>query len=307
MRKIVLLASTGQVGFELNRGLAPLGEVITINRSDVDFLNLSELIAKIEVISPQIIVNASAYTAVDKAETDIESATKLNAELPAELAKLSAKLEALLVHYSTDYVYPGTGETPWQEYDSTEPVSVYGKTKLAGDEAIIRYTKNYLIFRTSWVYAARGNNFLKTMLKLSQIKDSLNVVNDQVGAPTPARLIAQVSTLAIYHMLSNPQKMPKLSGVYHLAPLGTTNWYEFAGEIFTLARKKGIILALQDDSFKGIATEQYPTPAKRPKNSRMNMSKIQTAFGIQMPDWQSQLKLTFEEYCEYTNFDNEGK
>lgn len=303
MKKIVLLASTGQVGFELQRTLAPLGEVVSINRSDVDFLNVAELVQKVEALKPDIIVNASAYTAVDKAESDSESAHILNAELPEQLAKLCHKLNALFVHYSTDYVYPGTGETPWQESDATAPISVYGKTKLAGDEAVVQNCQNYLIFRTSWVYASRGNNFMKTMLKLGQIKESLNVVNDQFGSPTPARLIAQISTLAIYKMLLQPEKMTKLSGIYHLAPLGVTNWYEFAQAIFTLAKEKGIKLALNDSHFNGIPTEDYPTPAKRPKNSRMNMDKIQSAFDIQVPDWQSQLKLTFEEYCQYHEFE----
>ena len=299
MAKFVLLAPTGQVGFELSRALAPMGDVVAIGRQNIDFSNLETLSAMIKIISPDVIVNAAAYTMVDKAETDQEQAFLINEQLPLALAKIANEKNALLVHYSTDYVYPGDGDSPWVESDKTAPLSVYGQSKLAGDCAIIEHCKKYLIFRTSWVYASRGNNFMKTMVKLAQSRDMLNVVNDQFGAPTPARLIAQVSALAIQKMLQKSDDMDKLSGVYHLAPAGFTNWYGFADEIFALARKANIELMLKAENFKGISTEEYPTPAKRPKNSRLDVAKLETTFGLVMPSWQSQLHLTFAEWLEY--------
>ena len=299
MAKFVLLAPTGQVGFELSRALAPMGDVVAIGRQNIDFSNLETLSAMIKIISPDVIVNAAAYTMVDKAETDQEQAFLINEQLPLALAKIANEKNALLVHYSTDYVYPGDGDSPWVESDKTAPLSVYGQSKLAGDCAIIEHCKKYLIFRTSWVYASRGNNFMKTMVKLAQSRDMLNVVNDQFGAPTPARLIAQVSALAIQKMLQKSDDMDKLSGVYHLAPAGFTNWYGFADEIFALARKANIELMLKAENFKGISTEEYPTPAKRPKNSRLDITKLETTFGLVMPSWQSQLHLTFAEWLEY--------
>ena len=299
MAKFVLLAPTGQVGFELSRALVPIGDVVAIGRQNIDFSNLETLSAMIKIISPDVIVNAAAYTMVDKAETDQEQAFLINEQLPLALAKIANEKNALLVHYSTDYVYPGDGDSPWVESDKTAPLSVYGQSKLAGDCAIIEHCKKYLIFRTSWVYASRGNNFMKTMVKLAQSRDMLNVVNDQFGAPTPARLIAQVSALAIQKMLQKSDDMDKLSGVYHLAPAGFTNWYGFADEIFALARKANIELMLKAENFKGISTEEYPTPAKRPKNSRLDITKLETTFGLVMPSWQSQLHLTFAEWLEY--------
>lgn len=299
MAKFVLLAPTGQVGFELSRALAPMGDVVAIGRQNIDFSNLETLSAMIKTISPDVIINAAAYTMVDKAETDQEQAFLINEQLPLVLAKIANEKNALLVHYSTDYVYPGDGDSPWVESDKTAPLSVYGQSKLAGDCAIIEHCKKYLIFRTSWVYASRGNNFMKTMVKLAQSRDMLNVVNDQFGAPTPARLIAQVSVLAIQKMLQKNDDMDKLSGVYHLAPAGFTNWYGFADEIFALARQANIELMLKAENFKGISTEEYPTPAKRPKNSRLDVTKLETTFGLVMPSWQSQLHLTFAEWLEY--------
>ena len=299
MAKFVLLAPTGQVGFELSRALATMGDVVAIGRQNIDFSNLETLSAMIKTISPDVIVNAAAYTMVDKAETDQEQAFLINEQLPLVLAKIANEKNALLVHYSTDYVYPGDGDSPWVESDKTAPLSVYGQSKLAGDCAIIEHCKKYLIFRTSWVYASRGNNFMKTMMKLAQSRDMLNVVNDQFGAPTPARLIAQVSALAIQKMLQKSDDMDKLSGVYHLAPAGFTNWYGFADEIFALVRKANIELMLKAENFKGISTEEYPTPAKRPKNSRLDVTKLETTFGLMMPSWQSQLHLTFAEWLEY--------
>lgn len=299
MKKYVLLAPTGQVGFELARSLSPLGAVITIGRQAVDFSDLEALTEMIEAANPDVIVNAAAYTAVDKAESDHEQAYLINEQLPLVLAKIANKRNALLVHYSTDYVYPGDGDQPWVESDQTAPLSIYGRSKLAGDQAIMTHCDRYLIFRTSWVYAARGNNFMKTMIRLAQNRESLNVVGDQVGAPTPARLIAQVSTLAIQTMLANTVNGKQLSGIYHLAPRGYTTWYEFANEIFALARQNNMELMLKSENFHCISTEEYPTPAMRPKNSRLCVEKIEQVFGFVMPSWQEQLQLTFAEWLEY--------
>lgn len=296
MRNIVLLAPTGQVGFELARTLAPLGNVFTLSRSDIDFADVQAVAAKVSAFMPDIIINAAAWTAVDKAEEEQEAAFLINATLPATLARLSKEHNAWLVHYSSDYVYPGTGDMPWKETDSTAPLSVYGHTKAAGDHAVIQHCTKHLIFRTSWVYAARGNNFMRTMLKLAQAREALSVVSDQIGAPTPARLIAQVTALALQNvLLAEPEKAMTYSGVYHLAPHGYCSWYDFASEIFHLAREKGMTLALQPEQFKAITTADYPTPAKRPTNSRLNLRKIEQTFSLQLPTWQQQLALTFNE------------
>lgn len=298
MTVFVVLAPKGQVGFELVRTLSPLGEVVAIGRQDIDFSNLSALTNMITNLNPDVIVNAAAYTMVDKAETDQVQAFLLNEHLPLALAKIADKQNALLVHYSTDYVYPGNGEKPWLESDKTSPLSIYGKSKLAGDVAIMTYCRNYLIFRTSWVYASRGNNFMKTMIKLAQDREMLKVVNDQFGAPTPARLIAQTSALVIQCFLRD-SSIEKLSGIYHLATAGCTNWHGFASEIFTLACKANVDLVLKPEKLYAISTEEYPTPAKRPKNSRLDIAKIEDSFGLVMPSWQSQLQLTFSEWLEY--------
>lgn len=308
MKKIILLAPTGQVGFELNRQLQPLGQIITIGRADLDFTNQSAVYDYISVLSPDVIVNAAAYTAVDKAESDCENAFAINRDLPQTLAKLSKAHDAWLVHYSTDYVYPGDGETPWEENSVNAPVNLYGQSKLEGDIAIANIAQKYLIFRTSWVYAARGNNFLLSMLKLGKDRDHLNIVNDQIGAPTPARLIAGVSVLCLQQVLNmhnanntsinNSMTHNEYSGIYHLAAKGYTSWYGFADKIFSEVRANNIELALNVDGLGGIATEAYPTPAKRPKNSRLNLTKIEKTFSIVMPSWQSQVVLTLVETLE---------
>ena len=296
-KKIVLLAHTGQVGFELHRQLQSLGSIITVSRGDVDFSDSEAVYNHIDAMAPDIIVNAAAYTAVDKAETDERNALALNRDLPQTLAKLSVAHDALLVHYSSDYVYPGNGETPWHEDDSTSPQNLYGQSKLEGDLAIERTATKFLIFRTSWVYAARGNNFLRSMLRLGQEREGLNIVNDQIGAPTPARLIATVTSLCIQRILVS-NKAQELSGVYHLAPSGYTSWYGFAKMIFECARSKGIELALKEEGLGQIESSEYPTPATRPLNSRLSLDKIESAFGLSMPTWQSQLALTLDEWLE---------
>lgn len=289
-RKIFITGGTGQVGHELQRELGVLGEITAPCRDELDLTDASAVSHWLEMHRPSIIVNAAAYTAVDKAESEPALAKRLNAELPQQLADYCADQNACLVHYSSDYVYPGNGDIPWKETSPTQPLSVYGQTKLAGDQAIEAADIHYLIFRTSWVYSARGNNFMKTMLRLGKEKDALNIVSDQIGAPTPARLIAQVTLLGLSHAIS--------SGVYHLAPQGTTNWHQFAKCIFEKAEALGERLKIEIDDVSGITTSEYPTPAQRPLNSRLDLSKLENALAIKMPDWESQLGLTLKEHLK---------
>ena len=279
---ILLLGKTGQVGFELHRALSPLGAITAPGREALDLMDEQAVSNYLAETKPDLIVNAAAWTAVDAAEEHPADAARLNADLSAQLAEYVAANNARLVHYSSDYVYPGTGEMPWDETSSTGPLSHYGKTKLQGDQAIEQSGADYLIFRTSWVYSARGNNFMKIMLRLSESKAELNIVADQTGAPTPARLIAQVTVLAIHSRLE--------SGLYHLAPTGETSWHGFAEDIFRLAGK--------NIKANPIPTSEYPTPAKRPVNSRLDVTKLENALNIELPDWRSQLIMTLGEYLE---------
>lgn len=294
---IFITGGNGQVGFELQRQFAPFGTVLAPTRDELDLANADAVDAYLAKHQPGLILNAAAYTAVDKAESEPEQAKRLNAELPLQLAAYAVKQGITLVHYSSDYVYPGNGKTPWQENSPTSPLSIYGQTKQEGDLAIIESGCQHLIFRTSWVYAARGNNFMKTMLRLGREREALNIVNDQIGAPTPARLIAQVSALAF-----TPRALRLIPhipmGIYHLAPRGETSWHGFANEIFNHARKAGETLAITPEGTAGIPTAEYPTPAKRPLNSRMAVSKLENALGITMPTWQSQLALTLKEHLD---------
>lgn len=292
---IFITGGKGQVGFELQRQFALFGNVLAPTREELDLTDAQAVDTYLAKHKPALILNAAAYTAVDKAESEPEKARRLNAELPAQLAHYAVQHGITLVHYSSDYVYPGNGVTPWQEDSPTGPLSVYGQTKLEGDLAINQSGCQHLIFRTSWVYAARGNNFMKTMLRLGREREALSIVSDQIGAPTPARLIAQVTALAFtHHHLLLTTHVP--SGIYHLAPRGETSWHGFASEIFTQVGKQGENLLIRPDNIVGIPTAEYPTPAKRPLNSRMALNKIETVLGIHLPGWQDQLALTLEEY-----------
>lgn len=284
--KILITGGTGQVGFELQRSLMLQGQVLVPDRRQLDLLDSSALEAYLHTHQPDLIINAAAYTAVDKAESEPEKALRLNAGLPAQLADFAKANNLLLVHYSSDYVYPGTGTAAFSEEAKTGPLGVYGQTKLEGDQAIITSDCQYLIFRTSWVYSARGHNFMKTMLKLAQEKETLSIVNDQFGAPTPARLIAAVTTLAIERQLAK--------GLYHLAPNGETSWHGFAQAIFANAQSAGWPLNVKQVG--GIPSSAYSTPAIRPLNSRLKLNKLEQALGIDLPDWQSALALTLTEY-----------
>ncbi|WP_417420364.1 dTDP-4-dehydrorhamnose reductase [Halomonas sp.] len=294
---IFITGGNGQVGFELQRQFALFGNVLAPSRQELDLTNAKAVDTYLAKHQPALILNAAAYTAVDKAESEPEQARRLNAELPAQLAQYAAQQDITLVHYSSDYVYPGNGETPWQEDSPTGPLSIYGQTKLEGDNAITESGANHLIFRTSWVYAARGNNFMKTMLRLGREREALSIVNDQIGAPTPARLIAQVTALAFTPHTSH--LLPHLTcGIYHLAPQGETSWHGFACEIFKQASEANEQLAITTDNTVGIPTIEYPTPAKRPLNSRMSLAKLEAALGVTLPHWQSQLALTLKEHLE---------
>jgi dTDP-4-dehydrorhamnose reductase len=289
--KIFLTGGTGQVGFELQRSLALFGAISAPNSQELDLSDPQATAEYINKLQPDLIVNAAAWTAVDAAEMEQRAAFRLNAELPRQLAEYAKKHNIWLIHYSTDYVYPGNGSTPWQEDSPTDPLSIYGSSKLAGDRAIEETTPNYLIFRTSWVYSARGKNFLNTMLKLGSERDKLNVVSDQVGAPTPARLIAEVTALAI----GNLQASSIPSGVYHLCSSGETNWHEFACEIFKCAIEVGIPIIIKPSQVDMITSDQYPTPANRPLNSRLSNEKLERTLGIELPHWKNQLLLTLKE------------
>lgn len=295
--KILVTGGSGQVGFELKRQLCMLGEIHAPNRAELDLADAAAVDKWLEVYQPELIVNAAAYTAVDKAESEPELARRLNAELPAQLAEYSAMRGQWLVHYSSDYVYPGSGESPWQESDGAGPISVYGQTKLEGDEAIKASGCRHLIFRTSWVYSARGGNFMKTMLRLGRERESLKVVSDQIGTPTPARLIAQVTTQAIADGVARRFREATVpSGLYHLAPTGEASWHSFAREIFRQAAAMGEPLTIVPNEVLKIPTAEYPTPAQRPLNSRLNCSLLENTLGITLPSWNSQLTLTLEEY-----------
>lgn len=288
MSRILLTGGNGQVGFELQRQLCLLGEVHAPGRAELDLADAQAVQAWLDYHRPTLIVNAAAYTAVDKAEDEPQLARRLNAVLPAQLAAYAAEQGVRLVHYSSDYVYSGSGAAPRQEDAATDPLSVYGLTKLDGDQAVQASGCDHLILRTSWVYSARGNNFMKTMLRLGRERDALSIVADQVGAPTPARLIALVSGLALERELA--------AGLYHLAPRGETSWHGFAGEIFTQARRAGEALAIDPQRLSAIPTAEYPTPATRPLNSRLALSRLERALGITLPHWQCQLALTLNEH-----------
>lgn len=293
--KVLITGGSGQVGFELRRQLATRGEILAPNRAALDLLDVEAVDAFLAQHQPDLIVNAAAYTAVDNAETDQESAMRLNAGLPAQLAEYCQQRSCWMVHYSSDYVYTGAGSSPWQEGDTTGPCNAYGVTKLAGDEAVANSGCRHLIFRTSWVYSAFGKSFLSTMLRLGAERSALSIVGDQIGAPTPARLIALITQQALAQLGSGQVQNTLESGVYHLAPKGETSWHGFACEIFQVAKDAGLPLVITPEGVASIPTVDYPTPAVRPLNSRLAVDKIEQALGIQMPSWQSQLALTVEE------------
>lgn len=287
---ILLLGKDGQVGWQLQRSLAPHGTVIACGRSECDLTDLDRLRSLVRQVRPAVIVNASAYTAVDRAESEPELAMRVNGEAPGVLAAEAAELSALLIHYSTDYVFDGSKTTPYVESDQTSPQSVYGRSKLAGEEAIRAAGCKSVIFRTSWVFGARGGNFVKTILRLAREKETLNVVGDQVGAPTPAALIATVTGIVLAMLRQGRAMNGDFQRLYHLCGGRPVSWHEFAVTIVELAATMpGFDLRLMPWAIRTIPSSEYPTAALRPLNSRLDCSRLESDFGLQMPDWQPYL------------------
>ena len=284
--KLLLLGKGGQVGWELQRSLAPLGELVALDFDSTDFhadfSRPEQLADTVLKVRPDVIVNAAAHTAVDKAESEPEFARKLNATSPGVVAEAAQQIGALMVHYSTDYVFDGSGSTPWKEDDATGPLSVYGQTKLEGEQLVAQRCAKHLIFRTSWVYAARGGNFAKTMLRLAKERDKLTVIDDQFGAPTGAELLADVTAHAIRATLQDPTK----AGLYHAIAGGETTWHGYARFVLGMAQQAGVELKAGPDAVEAVPTSAFPTPAKRPHNSRLDTTKLQTTFGLRLPPWQ---------------------
>ena len=284
--KILLLGCDGQVGWELQRSLQPLGDVVALDfqsrELSADFSKPESLAATVAAVKPDLIVNSAAHTAVDKAESEPDLAQAINADAPGVLARAAAASGAWLVHYSTDYIFDGAGDQPRAEDAPTGPLSVYGRTKLDGERQIRASGCRHLILRTSWVYAARGGNFAKTMLRLAGTKTEMSVIDDQVGAPTGADLLADLTAL----MLRSAATRPELSGTYHAVAAGATTWHGYARLVIETARERGVPLTLAADALRAIPTSAYPTPAARPLNSRLDTRKLRDAFGVHLPDWE---------------------
>ena len=293
--KILLLGSQGQVGWELQRSLSLLGEVVALQRNSAPLcgdLSQPEAVAQtVRAVRPDVIVNAAAHTAVDKAESEPELARVLNATTPGVLAREAQALGALLVHYSTDYVFDGSGQAPRDEHAAVAPLSVYGRTKLEGEQLIAASGCKHLIFRTSWVYAARGGNFAKTMLRLAQEREQLNVINDQFGAPTGADLLADVTAHAIAHVAKHPEHL----GLYHCVAGGETTWHAYAQFVLDTAQALQPDLALKVRHVQAVPTSAFPTPAQRPLNSRLETRKLQKQMGLCLPHWQQGVQRLLQE------------
>jgi len=288
VHQILLTGSNGQVGWELRRSLQGLGTIHAPQRGQLDLTDADAIRAMIRDIKPSLIINPAAYTAVDKAESEPELARAINAEAPAVMAEEASRLGIPLIHYSTDYVYAGTGTNPWTEAAPTAPPNMYGVTKLAGEEAIRASGCAHVILRTSWVYGTRGKNFLLTMLRLGREREQLSVVADQIGAPTWARSIADLTA----HIVASQPDWVDVTGTYHLANGGETSWHGFAEAIFALAAQKGQKVP---GTVAPIATEAYPTPAARPKNSRLDLSELKDTFGLVPPHWADALAMCFDD------------
>jgi len=285
--KILLFGKNGQVGWELQRSLAPLGELIALDFDSpgdlkADFTQPDTLAATVRAVQPDVIVNAAAHTAVDKAESEAELARAINASSPGVLAREAASLNAWLVHYSTDYVFDGSGDAPRSEDAPTNPLSVYGRTKLEGEELIRASGCPHLILRTSWVYAARGGNFARTMLRLAAEREQLKVIDDQIGAPTGADLLADVTA----HALRTARQQPELGGTYHAVATGETSWHGYARFVIEWARQHGHAVKVAPEAITALPTSAYPTAAKRPLNSRLSTAKLRSGFSLTLPAWE---------------------
>jgi len=296
--KILLFGKNGQVGWELQRSLVPLGELIALDHDSKelcgDLTNLDGLIKTIRNVKPDVIVNAAAYTAVDKAESESDLVRTINALAPGVLAQEAKQINASLIHYSTDYVFDGSGDKPWTETDSTAPLNIYGATKLEGEQLIQQSGCQHIIFRTSWVYGARGGNFAKTILKLAQERESLKVINDQLGAPTGADILADITA----HALRKIRQSPDISGLYHLVAAGETSWYGYASYVLDFAQRSGVALKVSPAGIIPVPTSAFQTQAKRPHNSRMNTEKLKSSFGLNLPNWQTGVARMLTEILE---------
>ncbi|MDI9690064.1 dTDP-4-dehydrorhamnose reductase [Burkholderia cenocepacia] len=293
MLRILVTGANGQVGFELRRALAPLASIAALTRHDMDLGNPANIVSALDYYRPDLIVNAAAYTAVDKAESEPEQAHAINTVAPRIIAEWAAAQNALLVHYSTDYVFEGIGTNAYREDDETNPQSIYGTTKRNGEDAIRHVMASHLILRTSWVVGAHGGNFLKTILRLARERDQLRIVADQIGAPTSAALIADVTAQMIARYFADREHFA--FGTYHLAASGETNWCEYARHVVELAEARGIELKLRASDIQPITTQEYPLPAKRPANSRLDCGKLTRAFGLLLPDWRSGINYVFDQ------------
>ena len=283
--KILLFGKNGQLGWELQRSLAPLGQVVALGSRDThlpaDFLEPERLVDTVRQVQPDVIVNAAAYTAVDRAESERDAAHRVNTQAPGVLAQAAQACGAWMVHFSTDYVFDGSGHRPWREADPTGPLNVYGATKLEGEQRVVQACSRHLVLRTSWVYAARGGNFARTMLRLAQERDHLSVVDDQFGAPTGADLLADVTA----HALRAAMARPALAGLYHVVAGGETSWHGYARHVLAAAQARGIALRATPDRVDAVPTSAFPTPARRPPNSRLDTQAFTSAFGLVLPDW----------------------
>jgi len=302
--RILILGANGQVGWALQRSLAPLGALKACDRREANLEDLDGLRKVVSRHSPDVIVNAAAYTAVDKAESEPEKAKLVNAEAVACLAEEAKRANALLIHYSTDYIFDGMKSSPYIESDRPNPINVYGYTKWQGEEAIRQIACKHMIFRTSWVYALRGDNFIKTMLRLAASRDDLSVVADQIGAPTHADLIADVTALTLQYVLcAKEAEQYKLQGTYHLIAAGETSWNDYARFVLELAEQNGVSLRVKSRDVQRIPSEDYPVPAKRPKNSRLRHDKLECTFNLKMPDWRHHVHRMMTELLDQGEFE----
>lgn len=292
--RILLTGKNGQVGWELRRTLAPLGEVVALGSAECNLADPQAIRQTLAEVRPDVIINPAAYTAVDKAEAEADLAMAVNGTAPGILAEEAKRLNAALIHFSTDYVFDGAQAAPYTEEDAPNPQSVYGRSKLAGEDAIRASGAKHLILRTSWVYGVHGGNFMKTMLRLGRERDELRVVADQFGAPTWARDLA-TATATLLQKWQAMQFDPALSGVYHLTAAGRTSWHEYAVEIFKLAHQWDAVLAQHSPNVQPISTAEFPLPAKRPANSVLSNEKIRQTFGVQLPDWHDSLRDCLED------------